>query len=381
MVSPNRSLEKEPSILERINEGVYQIERVIVVISLLVMSVVVFASVVYRRYADPASVIADKIARLIGAERDTPTWQSLQDVAGPLSVLALAAIIYLGFRTASRRPLWNRGDEAGKTKAEIHGEPLSHAKCAIYTAATVLVSWGVIVLMFGTGSVEQYECIEMSLEGRHSFACGRFPAGIGWAQPLGLILTLWVAFIGASMATRDNLHLKVEAVQQAMPETVKRFSGLLSGLLTALFCLLLAYLGYRYVVVKHEEYVISEGLGGLHDGIAIPYFVSFAIVPIAYMLMAVRFVSLGVLAFRGELEQTPAELRELDKQTKPGGPDPDAKTKEDPPRDPADADAETVRDPIPPPPEPESSPPAPGDTADSDDSDDGDDDDSEEAGQ
>ena len=157
MVSPNRSLEKEPSILERINEGVYQIERVIVVISLLVMSVVVFASVVYRRYADPASVIADKIARLIGAERDTPTWQSLQDVAGPLSVLALAAIIYLGFRTASRRPLWNRGDEAGKTKAEIHGEPLSHAKCAVYTAATVLVSWGVIVLMFGTGSVELHD--------------------------------------------------------------------------------------------------------------------------------------------------------------------------------------------------------------------------------
>ena len=297
--------------LKKLNHWLYQVERIIVVISLLVMSVVVFLSVVHRRYADPESVLADKLAKLIGAERDTPTWLSLQDAATPLSLLALAVIIYLGFRTASRRKLWNRGDETGKTRAQIHGEPLSHAKSAGYTLITLLVAWGLTVLLFGTGKIEQYECIEMSLVGKYSFHCGQFPAGLAWAQPLGLILTLWVAFLGASMATKDNLHLKVEAVQQAMPEKIKRLSGLVSGLMTALFCLLLAYLGYRYVVVKHEEYTISKGLGGLHDGIAIPYFISFAVVPIAYMLMAARFVGLGVMAFRGELEDTPAELREL----------------------------------------------------------------------
>lgn len=354
MESPNRSPEAAaPSIIARINDGLYQVERVIVVISLLVMSVVVFISVVHRRYADPTSVIADKIAKLIGAERDTATWQSLQDMAGPLSFVVLAAIIYLGFRTASRRPLWDRGDETGKTRAEIHGEPLPHAKCALYTAITILVSWGLTVLLFGTGSIEQYECIELSLEDKYSFACGKFPAGLGWAQPLGLILTLWVAFLGASMATRDNLHLKVEAVQQAMPETIRRISGLLSGLLTAIFCLLLAYLGYRYVIVKHEEYTISEGLGGLHDGIAIPYFVSFAIVPIAYVLMAARFVGLGVLAYRGELEHTPAELRELKQKEAERDALHESPTAEDPPRDPALAEVETARDPprVPPPPD------------------------------
>ncbi|KIG18740.1 TRAP-type C4-dicarboxylate transport system, small permease component [Enhygromyxa salina] len=297
--------------LKKLNHWLYQVERVIVVIALLVMSVVVFLSVVHRRYADPESVLADKLAQLIGAERDTPTWVSLQDVAGPISLVLLAAIIYLGFRTASRRKLWNRGDETGKTLAQIHGEPLSHAKCALYATITMLVAWGLTVLLFGTGKVEQYECIELRLAGEYSFHCGRFPAGLAWAQPLGLILTLWVAFLGASMATKDNLHLRVEAVQQALPEKLQRISGLLSGVLTALFCLLLAYLGYRYVIVKHEEYVISNGLGGLHNGIAIPYFMSFIVVPVAYTLMAARFVGLGVLSLRGELEQTPAELRDL----------------------------------------------------------------------
>ncbi|WP_146155390.1 TRAP transporter small permease, partial [Enhygromyxa salina] len=329
--------------LKKLNHWLYQIERGIVVVSLMVMSVVVFLSVVHRRYADPESVLADKVAKLIGAERDGSTWQSLQDVAGPISALLLAGIVYLGFRTASRRKLWDRSDEAGKTAKEIHGEPLSHAKCAAYTAVTILVAWGLTVLLFGTGRVEQYECIELSLAGEYSFQCGRFPAGLAWAQPLGLILTLWVAFIGASMATKDNLHLKVEAVQQAMPEKIKRISGLLSGVLTAVFCLLLAYLGYRYVIVKHEEFEISNGLGGLHDGIDIPYYISFSIVPIAYTLMAARFVGLGVLAFRGELEETPAELRELKavEAEEPGEPEPapavasDARS-EDPPDEPSD---------------------------------------------
>ena len=277
----------DASIFAKLNHWLYQVERAIVVVSLLVMSVVVFLSVVHRRYADPEG-------------------------GGIVVTLALAAITYLGFRTASRRKLFNRGDESGKSPEELRGEPLSHLKCAIYTALAVGISYGLMVLLFGTNQIEQYECIELSNNDQWSFDCGLFPAGLAWAAPLGLILTLWVAFLGASMATKDNLHLKVEAVQHALPEKLQRISGLLSGIMTAIFCLVLAYLGYRYVGVKLEEYEISEGLGGLHDGIPIPYYVSFAVVPFAYVLMAIRFVGLGVLSLRGELEQTPAELRDLD---------------------------------------------------------------------
>jgi TRAP-type C4-dicarboxylate transport system permease small subunit len=298
--------------LKRLNHWVYQVERFIVVSSLLVMSVVVFLAVVYRRYADPRSILADKLAKFIGAERDTATWQTLQDIAGPLSGVAMFVIVYLGFRTASRRKLWDRSGEAGKTPAQIHGEPLPHVKCAIYSVVTLLGCWGAMVVLFGTGEVEQYQCIEQQLAGESSLACGMFPEGLTWAQPLGLVLTLWVAYLGASMATKENLHLRVEAVQHAMSERLQRLTGLLSGLLTAGFCLVLAYIGYRYVMVRYDEWDQSGGLGSLHDGLPIPYFASFLVVPLAYVLMAVRFVGSGVLAYRGELEQTPAELREIE---------------------------------------------------------------------
>jgi TRAP-type C4-dicarboxylate transport system permease small subunit len=321
--------------LKKLNHWLYQIERMIVVVSLMVMSVVVFLSVVHRRYADPESVLATKLAKLIGAERDTASWQSLQDIAGPISLVLLGAIIYLGFRTASRRPLFNRPDTAGKTHKQIHGEPLPHLQCAIYTAATILVSWGLLVLLFGTGKLEQSECIELRLAGDYSFHCGQFPAGLAWAQPLGLILTLWVAFVGASMATKDNLHLKVEAVQQAMPEKIQRISGLLSGIVTAGFCLLLGYLGYRYLLGEHEQWVVSDHLGGLHDGIEIPKFASFAVVPFAYLIMAARFVGIGVLAFRGELQSGSAEMRELEKHQAAAGDAVDLEQPPDPGDDPA----------------------------------------------
>ncbi|MFO7563786.1 MAG: TRAP transporter small permease [Enhygromyxa sp.] len=338
--------------LKKVNHWLYQAERAIVVVSLLVMSVVVFLSVVYRRYADPESVLANKLASLIGAERDTATWQSLQDAAGPLSFVLLTALVYLGFRTASRRALWRRDDEAGKSLREIHGEPLPHLKCLIYAVATILGCWVVLVLLFGTGKVEQAVCMEMRLAGDSSLHCGRFPAGLPWAQPLGLILTLWVAFLGASMATKENLHLKVEAVQKALPERLKRITGLLSGLLTAGFCMLLAYLAYAWVDSMKDQWVTSNHLGGLHDGIDIPKWLSFSVVPLAYMLMGLRFVGIGVLAFRGELEDLPAELRELKAMEQaaaeaaaaegPAAEKPPAK--ESPPPDPAEPSHDTNDD-------------------------------------
>jgi len=300
--------------LKKLNGWVYQVERFIVVSSLLVMTLVMFLAVVHRGYADEDSVLFSKIATgLLGAEREDSTWLAMQEVADWAVPLALTLVIYVGFRTASRRPLWRRDEKPGATRAEIHGEPLSHAKCLIYTIATALGCWGVAVLLFGTGSLEQSQCIELDLAGESDLACGMFPAGLQWAAPFALVLTLWVSFVGASMATRENLHLKLEAANRALPEKLRRITGLIAGILTACFCLLLAYLGYRYCGVKYDEWVLSDHLGGLHDATPIPMWASFTIVPFAWTLMAIRFVGAGVLALRGELDHTPAELRELDK--------------------------------------------------------------------
>ncbi|NJK31564.1 MAG: TRAP transporter small permease [Deltaproteobacteria bacterium] len=302
--------------IKKLNGWIYQAERFIVVASLLVMSAVMFLAVVHRSYADDDSALFGKIAIwFLGAERDDETWQAAQAMSDWAVPVLLAAIIYLGFRTASRRSLWpSAGDKDGKTHAQIHGQPLAHGKCLIYTLITIAAGWGLLIVLFGTGSVEQAECMELSLEGGYSFACGFFPEGLRWATSFSLILTLWVAFIGASMATYDNLHLKLEAANRALPERLRRITGLLAGILTAGFCFLLAYLAWRYVEAKYDVWVTSEGLGGLHESTPIPYYMTFTIVPAAWVLMGLRYIGLGVLALRGELDELPPELRELERQ-------------------------------------------------------------------
>lgn len=302
--------------LKKLNGWIYKAERFVVVSSLLTMSVVMFLAVVYRSYANQESALFGKIATfLLGAERDDATWDRMQEVGDWGVPLALAAVIYAGFRTASRRPLWNRPDETGKSREQIHGQPLPHLKCLLYTAVTMAVSWVLLVVLFGTGKVDQSICVEQD---SFSFGCGMFPEGLRWAIQFSLILTLWVAFIGASMATHDNLHLKLEAANKALPERLRRITGLLAGLLTAAFCVLLAYLAFRYIQSKYDIWVDSDGKGGLHDQTPIPYFVSFTIVPIAWLLMGARFISAGVLAFRGQLDELPPELRELERQKAEG---------------------------------------------------------------
>lgn len=306
--------------LKRLNGWIYRAERAIVVSSLLVMSAVMFLTVVHRNYANEESTFVGKLASwVLGAERGDPSWETAQQVAGWLLPLGLAAVVYGGFRTASRRPLLRRPGEP----EDVPAGPRSHLQCLGLTAATVGVTWGLLVLLFGSGAIGQSECIELAQQGDRRLTCGLFPEGLRWATSFSLVLTLWVAFIGASMATHDNLHLKLEAANKALPEKLRRITGLLAGLVTATLCGLLAYLGVRYIGAKYDEYQISGGLGGRHDSTPIPYFLSFLIVPLAWVLMGARFIGLGVLAFRGQLSSLPQELRELEHkqhdQAAPGG--------------------------------------------------------------
>ena len=53
----------------------------------------------------------------------------------------------------------------------------------------------------------------------------RHPRGVHWAQRLALFLLLWVAFIGASMATHDGAHLKIDAARKACPHASRGLRG------------------------------------------------------------------------------------------------------------------------------------------------------------
>lgn len=290
--------------LQRLNALIYRIERWIVVTALLVMSVVVFLDVVQRRYTDPTSKLAAKLSALFGIAEDTAAWDSMQSASVWMIVAIFFGLFYFGIRSASTRALIPKRD----TPREATRPPPSRPKAALLAAAAMGVGWLTLRVLYGNGEVQ---AIETCAAG-YSWACGLFPNGLIWSQPFALVLTLWVGFLGASMATKDNRHLKVEAVQRALPETLRRWSGLVSGLVTAGFCALLAFLAYRYVGYQREDWLDADRLGALYDGIDIAKWQGSLVLPLAYGLMALRFVANGVLAFQGKLDDTLPELADID---------------------------------------------------------------------
>jgi TRAP-type C4-dicarboxylate transport system permease small subunit len=285
--------------VRRLDQLVYRVEQWIVVTALLVMSLVVFLDVVHRRYTDPESKVAAKLAGLVGIEPPSISWQVLQDLSTWAIPLGCVGLGYLAVRTAASRPLW-----PGRPPRP----PASRARAVGISVAIVAGAWAAMRLLFGSGDVHAIETCAAGF----AFDCGLFPNGFVWSQPFALVLTLWVGFLGASMATRQNRHLKVEALQRVLPERLRRVAGLLSGLATAGFCLLLAWLAVRYVGYQRDDWLASDRLGALYDGIDLAKWQGSLVLPLAYGIMALRFIGSGVLAFRGELREAAGELGDID---------------------------------------------------------------------
>lgn len=301
----------DEGLIKRINDAVYKFERWLVVGSLLVMSCVVFLDVVHRRFTDPESRFASKLAaifKLITGEEANWSpggagFDSLQNTVPWFLPVFFLLLFFLAIRTASRRPLLPTADNPGR---EAKSEPLSNGKALLFATISCVVLWALLRTLFGKPGVNPTQCTG------YSFECGVFPKGFKWALPMGLVLTIWVGFVGASMATRDNRHLKVEALQRLLPEKLQRVTGLISGLLTAAFCFLLAWLARRFVGYMYEDYIDSNKLGAMFEGIDVPKYLGFVILPLAYSIMGLRFGLNGVLALQGKLADSGGELGDFD---------------------------------------------------------------------
>lgn len=254
------------SIYRRVDHAVYRAERALVVAALVVMAVVVFLDVVHRSFSGEESKFAIAIitlSRWVGVHiaDDSPGYQRLTAAAPYVLPLIFTALAYFGIRSAKR------------------ATPVAPALALVGAIGGVVVTYGLVQLMLVV-----------------------LPNGLIWSQNLALVLTLWVGFIGASMCTYENRHLRVEAAQRLLPAGWRPALAFLGGLLTTVVCLVLLWLSLRYVRFNYQEYVATSGKGALILGLDLPKYQGFAALPVAFALMAVRFFVKALGALRGEVE-------------------------------------------------------------------------------
>ena len=113
--------------------------------------------------------------------------------------------------------------------------------------------------------------------------------GIVWIDPLVGHLVLWIALLGASLATRENRHIAIDLLSERLsPAHYSRIQGAVQ-LFSALVCLLLVHPAIRFV---QNDYVAGTTLA-----FGIPLWFSQMIMPAMMLVMGVRFLHQGLKKF------------------------------------------------------------------------------------
>jgi len=109
--------------------------------------------------------------------------------------------------------------------------------------------------------------------------------GIVWVDPLVRHLVLWIALLGASIATREDRHIRIDVLSGYLsPPVHRRLKGALE-FFSAGACLLLVNPAIRFL---QDEYQPGKVLA-----LGIPMWVSQVVMPVILLVLGVRFLVQG----------------------------------------------------------------------------------------
>jgi TRAP-type C4-dicarboxylate transport system permease small subunit len=108
-----------------------------------------------------------------------------------------------------------------------------------------------------------------------------FHTGITWADALVRHLVLWVGFIGASVATKEDGHLAMDLVSRFLPDKLRKPTAMFVHGASSFVCACLAFASYKFMLGEKE--------GGEMLLPGVPSYWAVSIIPIGFCIMTVRF--------------------------------------------------------------------------------------------
>ncbi len=109
-----------------------------------------------------------------------------------------------------------------------------------------------------------------------------FDMGIIWVDPLLRVLVLWTGLIGATVASRENKHIRIDLLSRFISKRLHLITQVFIGLFTASVCAIISWYGAGWVIMDYQDKL--TGFAGL------PSWVLEVIIPIAFGLIAVRYL-------------------------------------------------------------------------------------------
>ncbi len=103
-----------------------------------------------------------------------------------------------------------------------------------------------------------------------------------WGDEFVRQMVLWVGFLGAAVATREDGHLAMDLTSRFLPARLKKLTGWLIYGVSAFVCICLTFASYKFLggEIEAGEFLVPD---------KIPSWWAAAIIPIGFYLISVRF--------------------------------------------------------------------------------------------
>lgn len=260
-------------MLQTIDDLIARAERILLLGSLTMMTLLVGLDVTQRTFSRPVGRTEALVAALVEA------------IAGPL-------------------------DEAGRSSAQQLG-------------AVVFVVFFAFMLCLAAHSAraivaERAAAASPSLGGSVARGLGAFaatavfvkllllvfPSSVPGAQKFALGFMLWAGMLGASLATRERRHIVLDPIVKKLEGTDRKRFAFIGNLVSALFCGTILTLAIVQVGGEIHEWSSGDGVG-LYPALPIPMWIATLAIPVTFGVMTFRFLK---NAFHDLREGPPASV-------------------------------------------------------------------------
>jgi C4-dicarboxylate transporter, DctQ subunit len=117
-----------------------------------------------------------------------------------------------------------------------------------------------------------------------------FQVSIVWGDSLVRVLVLWIGLVGAMVASREGKHIHIDLITRYLPERAKGYISGVVNLFTAFICMLVGWYGFQFVQMEYQSG--GEVFAGM------PNWACETIIPVSFMVIAMRYFILSIISFQ-----------------------------------------------------------------------------------
>lgn len=118
-----------------------------------------------------------------------------------------------------------------------------------------------------------------------------YQSGIAGGDDLVRHLVLWIAFLGAGIATRSNSHVKIDVITNFLRKDAQKYLDVVVSLFSSVVCTILMVSSCQFVYIEFQVQGHSQFLN-------IPIWAFEMIMPLGYLIITIRFAYNFLAGFR-----------------------------------------------------------------------------------